>query len=64
TISDFAASPAIEEALFIMYRSYDKLGLTDLRDDTLRVLTKNYPNTAFLSPEGVNKERKWWKFWQ
>ncbi|MCA1860092.1 outer membrane protein assembly factor BamD [Janthinobacterium sp. HSC-3S05] len=64
TVSDFAASPAIEEALFIMYRSYDKLGLTDLRDDALRVLTKNYPNTAFLSPEGVNKERKWWKFWQ
>lgn len=64
TVKDFAASPAIEEALFIMYRSYDKLGLTDLRDDTLRVLTKNYPNTAFLSPEGVNKERKWWKFWQ
>jgi outer membrane protein assembly factor BamD len=64
TVKDFAASPAIEEALFIMYRSYDKLGLTDLRDDALRVLTKNYPNTAFLSPEGVNKERKWWKFWQ
>jgi len=64
TVSDFRASPAIEEALFIMYRSYDKLGLTDLRDDALRVLTKNYPNTAFLSPEGVNKERKWWKFWQ
>jgi len=64
TISDFAASPAIEEALFIMYRSYDKLGMTDLRDDALRVLTKNYPNTAFLSVEGVNKERRWWKFWQ
>lgn len=64
TISDFSASPAIEEALFIMYRSYDKLGMTDLRDDTLRVLTKNYPQTAFLSPEGVNKERRWWKFWQ
>ncbi|MBB5609524.1 outer membrane protein assembly factor BamD [Janthinobacterium sp. S3M3] len=64
TISDFAASPAIEEALFIMYRSYDKLGMTDLRDDALRVLTKNYPQTAFLSPEGVNKERRWWKFWQ
>jgi outer membrane protein assembly factor BamD (BamD/ComL family) len=31
-----------------MIRSYDKLGMTELRDDTERVLTKNYPNSAFL----------------
>ena len=64
TIKDFSQSPAIEEALFIMYRSYDQLGLSDLRDDTLRVLNKNYPQTAFLSPQGVKKERRWWNFWQ
>jgi outer membrane protein assembly factor BamD len=46
-MNDFRLA-AIEEALFIMIRSYDKLGMTELRDDTERVLTKNYPNSAFL----------------
>jgi outer membrane protein assembly factor BamD len=63
-VNDFRDSPAIEEALFIMTRGYDKMGMTDLRDDTMRVMVKNYPNSRFLSPEGVKKERQWWKFWQ
>jgi outer membrane protein assembly factor BamD len=61
-VSDYRDSPAIEEALYIMYRGYDKMGMTVLRDDTLRVLKLNYPKTAFLD-EGVKAERKWWKLW-
>ena len=35
--------PAVEEALYIIVRSYDALGMNDLRDDAQRVLTSNYP---------------------
>jgi hypothetical protein len=47
-MNDFRDSPSIEEALFIMIRSYDKLGMTELRDDTERVFKLNYPNSKFL----------------
>ncbi|MDC8760385.1 outer membrane protein assembly factor BamD [Janthinobacterium fluminis] len=63
-INDFRDSPAIEEALFIMMRGYDKLGMTELRDDTQRVLTKNFPNSRFLGANAGQIEKKWWKFWQ
>jgi outer membrane protein assembly factor BamD len=63
-ITDYRDSPAKEEALYIMARSYDKLGQTSLRDDTMRVFTKNYPDSRFLTNEGNKVERHWWKFWQ
>ena len=62
-VEDYRGSPAIEEALYIMTRSYDKLGLLDLRDDTRRVFVKNYPNSRFTSVAGVDTKHKWWKIW-
>lgn len=47
-LTDFQQSPAAEEALSIMIRSYERLGLTTLRDDAERVLRKSYPNSQFL----------------
>jgi outer membrane protein assembly factor BamD len=61
-MNDYRDSPAIEEALFIMIRSYDKLGMTELRDDTMRVFKLNYPTSKFLD-EGKKAERHWWKLW-
>lgn len=61
-MNDFRDSPSIEEALFIMIRSYDKLGMTELKNDTERVFKLNYPNSKFLD-EGKKAERHWWKFW-
>ena len=55
--------PAVEEALFILYESYDRLGLTELRDDTRRVLEKNYPNSEFFNPKKTS-QKSWWKLWQ
>ena len=43
TVQEYRDVPAVEEALFIMVQSYDRLGLTNLRDDTQRVLEKSYP---------------------
>ena len=61
-ITEYRDAPAIEEALYIMVRSYDALGLTDLRDDAERVLRKNFPNSAFFHG-GPKKTDPWWKIW-
>lgn len=61
-VKEFNQAPAVEEALFIMVRSYDALGMTDLRDDADRVFRTNFPNSKYLQgPEG--KKSAWWKVW-
>ena len=62
-VQEYRDVPAVEEALFILYQCYDKLGLEQLRDDTRRVLEKTYPNSAFLYPERAISKKSWWKFW-
>jgi len=62
-ISDYREVPAVEEALYIMVRSYDALGLTQLRDDTQRVLTTNYPNSAYLARGFRANDKSWWQLW-
>jgi outer membrane protein assembly factor BamD len=64
-LEHYQQAPALEEALAIMARSYDKLGMTALRDDALRVLKQNFPNSVWLNGDGVVREQpSWWKFWQ
>ncbi len=64
TIEEFQQSPSTEEALSILARSYDKLGLEQLRDDAERVLRKNYPKSELLTGEGVtSKTKPWWQPW-
>jgi outer membrane protein assembly factor BamD len=65
SLKSYPDTPANEEALLIMVRSYDGLGLTDLRDDTSRVLAKNYPDGGTLA-NGTRpgKQKPWWRFWQ
>ena len=48
-IQEFQTSPSTEEALSLMARSYDRLGLVQLRDDAARVLRQNYPASPFLA---------------
>jgi outer membrane protein assembly factor BamD len=62
TVQEFRDVPAVEEALIVMIQSYDKLGLTQLRDDTRRVLEKTYPDSSFIRPPAATK-KSWWKFW-
>ena len=62
SVQKYPDAPAIEEALFVLIRSYDKLGLTDLRDDAERVFKKNFPNSVYLSG-GPKKDVPWWKIW-
>ena len=63
-LTEYRDVPALEEALFIIYKSYDAMGLTQLRDDARRVLESSYPNSEFLT-RGEKSDRKdpWWKVW-
>jgi outer membrane protein assembly factor BamD len=62
-VREYSDSPAIEEALWIMIRSYDKLGNVALRDDAMRVFKQNFSGSKFLGEGAPKPERKWWKFW-
>jgi len=63
TVQEFQYSPSVEEALYIMVQSYDRLGLTELRDDAARVLQKNFPNSQFAASGVTTRKRAWWQFW-
>ena len=62
-VREYPQTPAVEEALYIMAASYDKLGLEQLRADAERVLIKNYPNTRYIKNGVRVPERAWWQFW-
>jgi outer membrane protein assembly factor BamD len=61
-IKEYREAPALEEALFVMVRSYDALGMTELRDDAERVMKANYPNSVYYKG-GPVKDNPWWKLW-
>lgn len=63
-ISNFQESPSTEEALYILTRSYEQLGLSDLQEDAQRVMVKNFPDSSY--PElgfQDGKDDPWWKLW-
>jgi outer membrane protein assembly factor BamD len=62
-LADYRDVPSLEEALFILMRSYDALGMVQLRDDTRRVLEKSYPQSAYLTGGTRGKDVPWWQFW-
>lgn len=62
-LTEYRDVPAVEEALFVLIRSYDALGMTQLRDDTQRILEKNYPNSDYLTRGFKSVGQPWWKFW-
>lgn len=62
-VIDFEGAPATEEALFIMVQSYDRLGLSTLRDDADRVFRASFPDSR-LPQTGIRRQRKaWWHVW-
>lgn len=62
-IADYRDVPALEEATFIVFKSYDALGMTQLRDDTRRILEKTYPQSEFLTKGFRAIDNPWYKFW-
>jgi len=52
--------PSNEDALDVMIRAYEKLGLPQLAEDTRRILKATYPESPFIA--GV-PPRPWWQLW-
>lgn len=69
-LSQYPNSPSTRDALEIMVKAYDALGMNDLRDDAQRVLTKNTgaPASSPAGNEAVNgktkSEKPSWQFWK
>ncbi len=62
-ITHFPDSPSRRDALELMVEAYDRMGLKQLRDDTKKVLAKNYPGDRLVA-QGRNRVKEpWWKFW-
>lgn len=61
-IRQYQQAPAVEEALKILVESYDRLGMADLRDDTRRVLEKNFPTSG--AQASLGGEKRWWQVWR
>ena len=62
-IQTYPNAPVQEEALYIMMAAYEAMGLNDLRDDTKRVLDRNYPNSVVVRNKGLQDTRPWWSLW-
>ncbi len=58
SLTGYPRTPANEQALQIMVLCYQKLGMTQLADDSARVLKQTFPNSG---TQVVNVP--WWKFW-
>ncbi len=61
-LKNYPDTPAIEEALFVMVKGYDALGMTDLRNDAERVMRKNFPQSHYYV-RGLERVEPWWKLW-
>jgi outer membrane protein assembly factor BamD len=60
----FPTSPSHREALDVMIEAYDRMGMTDLRDDTRKVLARNFPGDPNAHrASGRTPSGSWWKFW-
>lgn len=57
-ITTFPQAPSLERAFLVQIKSYEAMGLKDLRADSERLLTLNFPKSKYLA----DKNRKsWWK---
>ena len=63
-VKTYPDAPAIEEALYIMVKAYEQLGMKDLRDDSERVLVKNFPKSPWLREGHVPGGKSWWQLWK
>ncbi len=62
-ISDYRDVPALEEAMYIIYKSYEALDIPQLRDDAKRIMETSFPKSEFLLSGNKSAARSWWKFW-
>jgi len=64
TLNDYQNIAAVEDALIILIESYEALGLSQLKDDTLRVLKQSYPDSKYFpKPAAEKNDKSWYQFW-
>jgi len=61
-VSNYPQAPATEEALFILMRAYEALGVEDLRADAERVMRRNFPDSPYFKGP-VKRDVSWWRIW-
>jgi len=69
-VKQYQQTPAVEESLYIMAKSYDALATPDLKNDAMRILRQSFPDSDFLDDATLNqnisknkKSEPWWKIW-
>lgn len=62
-LTSYPDTPALEEALYILVKSYDGLGMDKLSADASRVLKTSYPESNILEDGPRSKRSSWWKPW-
>ena len=62
-VAEFQHSPSAQEALAIMAESYDRLGLSQLRDDAKRVLAQNFTAGSARIGNDSGAKAPWWQLW-
>lgn len=60
-LANYPQAPALEEGLYLMMKSYEAMGIEDLRKDAERVFAQNFPNSKYLT--GAADRKAWWKLW-
>lgn len=61
-LANYQQSPMVEEALVVLVKAYEAMGLKELRDDSARLLKLNFPNTKFALTQAQPK-KAWWQLW-
>lgn len=61
-ITQFSQTPSVEEALYILAASYEKLEMPALRDAAERVLRTNYPQSEYLTKGLSARKTPWYQF--
>ena len=54
----YPRTPAEEDALELLIKSYDKLGLPQLRDDSEQILRRTFPDREYFAGP---PPKPWWK---
>lgn len=62
-IKNYPQAPALEEAVFVLVRAYDALGMAELRDAAARVMRTNFPDSRYLRAGGDERDAPWWRIW-
>src|SRR5262249_53842890 len=60
-IQHYPQAPAVEDAMAILVKADDALGMAELRDSADRVLQTNFPNSVYLKGGTRRADVPWWR---